>query len=51
MKDATAGNKKRNNRPNSEETSLRGTFVSVLIIALFMLISWFSVFILFLERN
>lgn len=51
MKDASAGNKERKTHPGSEETSLKGTFVSVLIIAVFMLVSWFSVFLLFLERN
>lgn len=42
------GKKKRNGLP---ENSLKGTFTSVLIIAVFMLLSWFGVFILFLERN
>ncbi|WP_422124382.1 cytochrome c oxidase subunit 2A [Planococcus sp. X10-3] len=51
MDNASSGNKKEKGRPHSQEASLKGTFVSVLIIAAFMLVSWFSVFLLFLERN
>ncbi|HSJ37013.1 MAG TPA: cytochrome c oxidase subunit 2A [Planococcus sp. (in: firmicutes)] len=51
MKDASAANKKGKDRPDSQETSLKGTFVSVLIIGVIMLVSWFGVFLLFLERN
>lgn len=47
MKEAS----KNKDREDAQETSLRGTFTSVLIIAVFMLVSWFSVFFLFLERN
>lgn len=50
MTDASP-NKKESGRTHSQETSLKGTFVSVLIIGVFMLVSWFSIFLLFLERN
>lgn len=51
MKDASTANKKGKNSPESQEYSLKGTFTSVLIIGVIMLVSWFSVFLLFLERN
>lgn len=51
MKDMSSTNKNNKDRRKYEETSLIGTFVSVLIIAVFMLLSWFGVFLLFLERN
>lgn len=51
MKNAPRDSNKDRNHSDSAETSLKGTFTSVLIIAVFMLVSWFSVFILFLERN
>ena len=51
MKDASAANKKGKSSPDSQESSLKGTFVSVLIIGVIMLVSWFSVFLLFMERN
>ncbi|RNF41193.1 cytochrome c oxidase subunit 2A [Planococcus salinus] len=51
MKDSSSEGKKKEEQLTSQEASLKGTFVSVLIIAAFMLISWFSVFLLFLERN
>lgn len=51
MTDSSSTNRKSDIRKKYDETSLSGTLVSVLIIAVFMLISWFSVFLLFLERN
>lgn len=51
MTNASAENNQKKNRKGLPETSLKGTFTSVLIIGLFMLLSWFGVFILFLERN
>lgn len=33
------------------EPSLKGTFVSVLLLAAFILVSWLGVFFLFLDRN
>lgn len=51
MTNASAENNPKNKRKGLPETSLKGTFTSVLIIGLFMLLSWFGVFILFLERN
>lgn len=51
MKGTASANKNNNGRKQYDETSLSGTFVSVMIIAVFMLLSWFSVFLLFLERN
>lgn len=51
MKGSASANKKKNSRKKYDVSSLSGTFFSVMIIAVFMLISWFSIFILFLERN
>lgn len=51
MNDNSAGQKNGRKQSDSQESSLKGTFVSVLIIGGFMLVSWFSVFVLFLERN
>ncbi|WP_227874337.1 cytochrome c oxidase subunit 2A [Tumebacillus algifaecis] len=34
-----------------EETSLRGTFASVMILGALIILSWLSVFFLFLERQ
>ncbi|MFD2169906.1 cytochrome c oxidase subunit 2A [Tumebacillus lipolyticus] len=33
------------------ETSLRGTFVSVMILGALIIISWLSIFFLFVERQ
>ncbi|SDN66433.1 cytochrome c oxidase subunit 2A [Alkalicoccus daliensis] len=51
MKENSYADRKKETKPDPEETSLKGTFVSVLIIAAFMLLSWASVFWIFLERN
>ncbi|MGH2318044.1 cytochrome c oxidase subunit 2A [Planococcus sp. SE5232] len=51
MKNTASTNKNHKGRKKYDETSLSGTFVSVMIIAVFMILSWFSVFLLFLERN
>lgn len=34
----------------TEESSLKGTFVSVMIIGLFIVVSWFGVWYLFMVR-
>ncbi|WP_156889850.1 cytochrome c oxidase subunit 2A [Planococcus lenghuensis] len=34
----------------AEEYSLKGTFVSVLILAAVMIVSWFGIMVLFLDR-
>jgi len=34
-----------------DEPSLKGTFVSVLLLGAFILVSWLGVFFLFLARN
>lgn len=36
---------------HQEETSLKGTFVSVMLLGAFVLMSWVGVFILFIERQ
>lgn len=34
-----------------QETSLKGTLVSVFLLGIFIIISWLSIFILFIARN
>jgi len=34
-----------------EESSLKGTFMSVMLLGAFILISWVAVFLLFIERQ
>ncbi|MGF9915467.1 cytochrome c oxidase subunit 2A [Paenibacillus ehimensis] len=34
-----------------EEEGLRGTFASVMLLGLFLLLSWFGVFVLFMVRG
>jgi hypothetical protein len=34
-----------------EESSLKGTFVSVLLLGTFIVVSWIGVFVLFIARN
>lgn len=41
----------RDNGQHQEETSLKGTFVSVMLLGAFVLVSWVGVFILFIERQ
>lgn len=36
--------------PETEEPSLKGTLVSVIILGLFLLISWFGVWYIFISR-
>lgn len=36
---------------NREETSLKGTFVSVMLLGAFIVISWIGVYMLFLNRG
>lgn len=36
--------------PETEESSLKGTLVSVIILGLFLLISWFGVWYIFISR-
>ncbi|ETP70645.1 MULTISPECIES: cytochrome c oxidase subunit 2A [Planococcus] len=51
MRNASSEEKKEKKSMGLPETSLAGTFVSVLILAAFMLIAWSGVFLLFLSRN
>lgn len=51
MKNASSEKKEGNTQAGLPETSLAGTFVSVLILAAFMLMAWSGVFLLFLSRN
>ncbi|SDH48597.1 Cytochrome c oxidase subunit IIa family protein [Planococcus glaciei] len=51
MRNASPEEKKEKKPVSLPETSLAGTFVSVLILAAFMLIAWSGVFLLFLSRN
>lgn len=51
MNNASSGPKGEKNPAGLPETSLAGTFVSVLILAAFMLLAWSGVFLLFLSRN
>lgn len=37
--------------PTEKDTSLKGTLVSVLLLGGFIIISWISVFTLFISRN
>lgn len=51
MKNASSEKKEEHIHSGLPETSLAGTFVSVLILAAFMLLAWSGVFLLFLSRN
>lgn len=39
------------NVTHQEETSLKGSFVSVMLLGAFILLTWVAVFILFIERQ
>ena len=41
----------RKGSPNEESPSLKGTLAGVLFIGGFILVTWFSIFFLFLSRN
>ena len=51
MKNASSEKKEEHIHSGLPETSLAGTFVSVLILAAFMLLAWSGVFLIFLSRN
>ncbi|MCM2604957.1 cytochrome c oxidase subunit 2A [Rossellomorea marisflavi] len=36
--------------PQKRDSSLQGTFVSVLVLGLFLAVSWIGVFLLFMSR-
>lgn len=38
-------------KQHNDEFSLKGTFVSVMILGAILVISWIAVFMLFLDRN
>ena len=42
---------KESKKPKIEKQSLKGTFVSVLLLGAFIVISWFAVFGLFISRG
>lgn len=43
-------NKKKNPEQQHEEHNLKGTLISVLLLGLFIIIAWFSVFYIFIDR-
>jgi hypothetical protein len=43
--------KKQEESQPSKETSLKGTFVSVMVLGAFLVVTWVSVFILFMVRQ
>ncbi|MBU7314170.1 cytochrome c oxidase subunit 2A [Paenibacillus oleatilyticus] len=38
-------------KQKNEEEGLKGTFASVMLLGLFLLLSWFGVFVLFIVRG
>jgi hypothetical protein len=40
-----------NQRQNREETSLKGTFASVMLVGAFIAVTWLGVYMLFLNRG
>lgn len=42
---------KSSSNPEPKEHSLKGTFVSVLLLGAFLAIAWAGIFILFISRN
>lgn len=42
---------KRNNEHKEEQTSLKGTFVSVMLLGGFLVLTWLLVFLLFMARS
>lgn len=47
---AKAIHKSNHKKENEENSSLKGTLVSVLCLGLFIIITWVSVYFLFIER-
>ncbi|WEK54880.1 MAG: cytochrome c oxidase subunit 2A [Candidatus Cohnella colombiensis] len=52
MRDEPGAAKPEDKKPvNPEEHSLKGTFVSVMILGAFLIVSWLGVFMLFIDRQ